>query len=223
MVVSIREAMPAVVTPDAARRLGQALRERWTDERIERLLQGIGRRAEVSASRAWQGLERRSPVRGDAAGYDAEDLVAAWSRRAAALITSVRDGAAEAMRRDVLQALERGDDPAKLAAGWRRRGIPVLRGTLEGRVKVIAQHQLTTLHAEVQRQRARSLGVVEFFWRTQGDEDVRDVHQSLADRVFAYADPPSEGLPGQPVNCRCWAESVIPDGLLGGFGVRGAV
>ena len=106
-----------------------------------------------------------------------------------------------------------------VAAKWRAEGIPVEFGTLEGRTKVIAQHQIATIHAEVQRERAKSVGVTEFYWRTQGDAKVRESHAALADTRHRYDDPPDEGLPGTPVNCRCWAESVIPDELLGNFGV----
>ena len=97
-------------------------------------------------------------------------------------------------------------------------GIPLEFDTLEGWTKVIAQHPLGMLHAEVQRARARAVGVTEFVWRTQGDDRVRDAH--LDGQRLSSKDPPSEGLLGQPVGCRCRAESVLPDALLGTAGVR---
>ena len=40
---------------------------------------------------------------------------------------------------------------------------------------------------------------------------VRDEHQELEGETFSYDDPPSEGLPGQPVLCRCFAEPVLDE------------
>jgi len=48
---------------------------------------------------------------------------------------------------------------------------------------------------------------------------VRPRHQELDGKEFDYDNPPAEGLPGQPVGCRCFAESVIPDELVELVGV----
>lgn len=150
--------------------------------------------------------------------YDGTKLVDAWTREATSKITSVRDEVAERLRKDVIAAAEKGLDPAELAAGWIREGIPVEFGTLEGRMRVIAQHQLSVLHASVQSERARAVGVTEYVWRTQQDERVRDEHRALEGVKRSYAESPR---PGEPVNCRCYAESVISDELAEslGFGI----
>lgn len=145
--------------------------------------------------------------------YDGNKLVDKWTREAAKKITSVRDEVAEGMRRDVVAALEAGTDPAELAAKWRAQGIPTEFGTLEGRVKTIAQHQIANLHAAVQSERARAIGATEFVWMTQEDDKVRAAHRALHGRTFSYESPPEEGLPGTPVNCRCFQEVVVPDEL----------
>lgn len=205
-----------------------ALRKAWPNKRIRAIVAKIGRAAEGAASRPWGPVERtiaaareRKREKGDAAEHDGAALVEAWSRKAAELITSVRDEVGEGLRRDIVRALEAGTDPAELAATWKRQGIPVEFGTLEGRVRVIAQHQLASLHAEVGRARASAIGVTHFVWRSQRDSRVRERHRELDGQRFAYKNPPSdEGLPGQPVNCRCWAESVIPDELLASLGIE---
>lgn len=216
MVAQVRATLPRVHTVGDVQALGRALRKAWPDERIAKIVTDVGRRAEAAGSRPWLRYRKVRPKRdrADAAEYDGPALLEKWSREATARITSVRDEVAEKMREDILAAIELGVSPEELAAGWRRQGIPVTRGTLEGRMKVIAQNQLATLHAQVQSQRARALGVTEFFWRTQGDDRVRDAHVALADTRQEYASPPSEGLPGTPVNCRCWAESIVPADLL---------
>jgi SPP1 gp7 family putative phage head morphogenesis protein len=35
---------------------------------------------------------------------------------------------------------------------------------------------------------------------------VRPEHEVLDGVVFEWSDPPSEGIPGEPINCRCTAE-----------------
>jgi SPP1 gp7 family putative phage head morphogenesis protein len=42
-----------------------------------------------------------------------------------------------------------------------------------------------------------------------GDERVRDEHEGLDGEQFDYDDLPSEGLPGEPIQCRCYAEPVL--------------
>lgn len=225
MIAQVRATLPRVRSPGDARAVGAALRKAWPDARLRAIVEAIGRKAEASASRPWGRFDRAG--RGDARRrreYDGRALVDRWSRDAAKRIVSVRNEVAEGLRRDVVAALETDLAPAELAARWRRQGIPVLFGTLEGRTKVIAQNQLATLHAQVQSERARAVGVESFVWRTQQDDRVRDEHQALEGTQHAYADPPSEGLPGTPINCRCWAESLITEDIAAafGFGIGGA-
>jgi len=222
-----------VRTEADARAVGAALRKAWPDKRIAAIVRAIARKGEASASRPWGALARaeakakasaKTDARMDAGEYDAEVVIEAWTRQAAKLITSVRDEVSDGLRRDIIEAARTGASAEDLAGEWRREGIPLKFGTLEGRTKVIAQHQLSTLHAEVARARATAIGVEEFVWRSQGDARVRPSHRALDGRTFPYAAPPgSEGLPGTPVNCRCWAESVISDELLGELGIEAII
>lgn len=230
-----------------ARAVGVRLRRDWPDKRLAAIVRSVGEPAEQQAGRGWAPLERATakakPLRGDSRAayysydlgrwvdpsprvdakpraYDGVKLVDRWTKEAAGKISSVRDEVAERLRRDVIAAAEAGTDPAELAARWVREGVPVKFGTLEGRMQVIARHQLSVLHAQVQSERARAVGVSEFIWRTQQDDRVRDEHEALDGERRAYG----EGIePGQEINCRCFAESVISDELLEaiGFGVEG--
>lgn len=214
LVRQVRASAGQVRTATDARRLGAALRKAWPHSRILAVVKRIGARAEREASAPWGRAKLDSRARMDASPYDGEALLAKWALEAASLIRSVRDDVARGMARDVAAATAKGIDPARLAAHWKAQGIPLLFGTLEGRVKVIAQHQLSTLHAQVQSARARAVGVAEFRWRTQGDNKVRPAHRELEGTRHKYTDPPNEGLPGTPVGCRCWAESIIEDELV---------
>ncbi len=220
MVRQVRAALPQVASEASAKALGSALKRQWSDERVRKIVAAIGAKAEALSSRPWGRLgvlDAKTKARPKP--YDARALVDQWSKAAAAKIISVRSEVAEGLRRDVVEALERGQDPSELAARWQRDGIPVEFGTLEGRTRVIARHQLSVLHADVQRERARAIGVTEFVWRHSGKAKFRPEHKARDGRTFSY-DTGAEGeRPGQAVNCGCYAESVIPDEMLGGFGV----
>lgn len=220
MIRQVRATLPKIKTAADARALGRALKRKWSDKAIRAIVLVHGRKAERVGSMPWGVLTPRTDAR--RREYDGDKLLEQWSRKAAKRITSVRDEVAEALRRDVVAALVAGTDPSVLTDRWVAQGIPVLRGTLEGRMKVIAQNQINTLHAQVQSERARAVGVTEFRWRTQGDNRVREAHRVLEGRRFTYAEPPSEGLPGTPINCRCWAESIVPDALVAELGLTAA-
>lgn len=85
----------------------------------------------------------------------------------------------------------------------------------ETRARIIARDQLGKLYGQTNAARQRDLGVSHFIWRTSEDERVRPEHEALDGRRFAYSDPPSEGLPGEPVLCRCSAEPDFST-ILGG-------
>lgn len=84
----------------------------------------------------------------------------------------------------------------------------------ETRATTIARDQIGKFYGQANSARQRELGITHFIWRTSNDERVRDEHEALDGQRFAYSDPPSEGLPGEPILCRCSAE---PDfsGILG--------
>lgn len=84
----------------------------------------------------------------------------------------------------------------------------------KSRAKLIARDQIGKYYAKVNSTRHRAMGIEEFIWRTVGDERVRDEHQSINGRKFRYPDgAPGEGLPGEPILCRCFADPVF-DALL---------
>jgi SPP1 gp7 family putative phage head morphogenesis protein len=81
-------------------------------------------------------------------------------------------------------------------------------GVTDYRAKLIAQDQTLKLNADLTKYRLESVGVKRFVWRSVQDSRVRPEHVYLNGKTFAFDKPPSEGLPGQPVRCRCRAEGV---------------
>ena len=59
--------------------------------------------------------------------------------------------------------------------------------------------------------RQRQMGVAQYQWLTSQDERVRPSHRDLSDQVFAWDDPPPEGHPGQPIQCRCNASPILTE------------
>lgn len=83
----------------------------------------------------------------------------------------------------------------------------------ESRAKLIARDQVGKLYGQLNAQRQQASGITRFIWRTSEDERVRPEHVILDGQEFSYDDPPAEGLPGEPVNCRCFAEPNIDSAL----------
>jgi SPP1 gp7 family putative phage head morphogenesis protein len=81
----------------------------------------------------------------------------------------------------------------------------------KNRAALIARDQVGKFYGVVNRERQKALGLTRFRWRTVGDERVRSKHKHLDGRIFTWDNPPSEGIPGQPINCRCTAEPVFDD------------
>lgn len=90
-------------------------------------------------------------------------------------------------------------------------------GFAEKRAELIARDQIGKAYGQINAARQRDLGVTRFIWRTVNDDRVRDEHTAREEESeiepYSYADPPDGELPGEPINCRCYAEPVFDDVL----------
>lgn len=89
-----------------------------------------------------------------------------------------------------------------------RDNIRHLKGVNDRRALVIARDQVGKHHGNMMQVRHSNLGVDAYFWLDVGDERVRDEHEARRGDRFLWSNPPPDGHPGQPVNCRC---SAVPD------------
>lgn len=76
----------------------------------------------------------------------------------------------------------------------------------ESRARLIARDQATKFYGNLNKTRQEELGIGGYHWRTMNDNRVRDEHEALAGQRFGWDEPPSEGYPGQPIQCRCYAD-----------------
>lgn len=79
-------------------------------------------------------------------------------------------------------------------------------GVSEARARLISRDQVGKFYGQVQRARQENLGVTSYLWDTAGDERVREEHRVRAGQRFFWNDPPEDGHPGFPINCRCTAK-----------------
>ena len=82
------------------------------------------------------------------------------------------------------------------------------------RADLIGRNESETVNAELTQVYQKAAGIDRYTWRTQLDDAVREDHMDREGAVFSWDSGPSDGHPGEPVNCRCVAEPVIPAGLL---------
>jgi SPP1 gp7 family putative phage head morphogenesis protein len=76
----------------------------------------------------------------------------------------------------------------------------------EARAKLIARDQVGKFYGSLAETRQKDAGVTHYVWRTKHDNRVREEHEALDGKKFAWSSPPDEGHPGEAVNCRCSAE-----------------
>lgn len=82
----------------------------------------------------------------------------------------------------------------------------VARGNISERhAELVARDQTLKLNGNITKIRQQNAGISEYVWSTAGDQRVRDEHQSREGQTFAWAAPPDDGHPGEPIQCRCVA------------------
>lgn len=97
-------------------------------------------------------------------------------------------------------------------------------GVTRNNARRIARDQIGKFNGQLTQLRQQELGVKDYTWRTVGDERVRGnpsglyptaspSHFARDGEKFKWSKPPSDGHPGWPIQCRCWAEPILDDFL----------
>ena len=156
-------------------------------------------RAAVSIDvRKLSGLDRNVPAQIVTFAHTNAQLITGLGQRMADdIATVVEDGAVSGSRWETIAG--------RLAH---------LGQVTESRAALIARDQVGKLFGDINKQRQTNLGVTNYVWRTVRDNRVREEHEALDGDSFEWGAPPSEGHPGEAVNCRCYADPDFSD-LLG--------
>lgn len=83
-------------------------------------------------------------------------------------------------------------------------------GVTDRRAQLIARDQIGKLNGQLTRLRQEQIGVDSYTWRGILDARERPEHVAREGRIFQWDKPPDDGHPGEPINCRCSAEPVLP-------------
>lgn len=129
------------------------------------------------------------------------DLIPTFAKANVELVKTVPERYHDRLAKDVREAFESGMHPETLA-----RRFVELDAMAESDARRIARDQIGKLNAQFNQERQESLGVVSYTWRTAKDNRVRDEHADREGQHFDWADPPEDGNPGEPIQCRCFPE-----------------
>lgn len=138
-----------------------------------------------------------------------------------ALITNIGVQTANDIEGVAMRAITRGTNRRDVA-----KDLAEKFGFSRNRARLVARDQTGKLYGQINATRQKSIGVKRFIWRTVSDRRVRGTpggafpnatpsHYARDGEVFAYSDPrfksSGDGIPGVPIQCRCYAEPVLDD------------
>jgi SPP1 gp7 family putative phage head morphogenesis protein len=132
--------------------------------------------------------------------------VSTFTAENVALIKSVAQDHFTDLEKRMISGLRSGQRWEELAETARAR-----YGVSESRAKLIARDQVGKLYGDLNRTRQKDLGVAKYRWRTMNDNRVRDGHEEREGEVYLWDDPPEDGHPGEPVQCRCYGDPILDE------------
>lgn len=121
------------------------------------------------------------------------------------LIKSIPTEALGKMQRKIINALQTGRTMTDT-----RAMIVEEFGVTKRRAELIARDQVGKLNGQITELRQTDIGVDSYIWRGVLDARERPEHVAREGKVFQWDKPPDDGHPGQPIQCRCTAEPVLP-------------
>lgn len=171
----------------------------------------------------------RSAMRVDifAQDPDLRNVMEEWAAENVRLITSIPDQYFNQLQGIVSRGLTQGTLASDMG-----EEIQALYGVTNRRAQLIARDQVATLNGLITEKRQRAIGVTFYQWSTSRDARVRESHADREGRFFAYSgtgaygmqfdgkqvqEPPKDGPPGVPINCRCVAYPVIDTDIMQGY------
>lgn len=144
---------------------------------------------------------------------DLGPAMASFINRNVSLITTIPKRYFRKVEEILGDAMEQGTRPETVADLLEDRF-----GVAESDAERIANDQIGKWNGQLNGLRQQALGVSSYIWRTMRDNRVRETHEDREGERFDWDDPPDEeeidGHPGEPINCRCYAEPILEDVAL---------
>jgi SPP1 gp7 family putative phage head morphogenesis protein len=178
---------------------------KWTREKFVDLVQPFAQdTAQFQAAQLNKQLEALVGV--DVIGTEPwlGDALGAWVKENVALIKTIPVQAFGEIEKTLTASIANGDRWETMAEDLQDR-----LGVSESRANLIARDQTGKLYGDLNRVRQTDLGITRYTWRTMRDNRVRDEHEERDGEVFEWDGPPEDGNPGEPIQCRCYAEPDI--------------
>lgn len=138
--------------------------------------------------------------------------LARWTSQNVALIKSIPATYFADIEKRLVDSIHSGARHEQLAEMLQERA-----GVSESKAQLIARDQVGKLFGQLNERRMSDLGIKRFVWRTMRDNRVRDEHEDRDGKPYAWSDWPDEELPGQPVQCRCYADPDLGDSFEEAF------
>lgn len=129
-----------------------------------------------------------------------------FSQRNTALIKSIPSKLLDDVETIVRIGVDRGLSISEIS-----KSITDKTGSAKKRANLIARDQVQKFNGKLNELRQREVGVTKYIWSTSRDPDVRDEHADREGEVFSWSNPPEDGHPGEPINCRCTAIPVMDE------------
>lgn len=141
---------------------------------------------------------------------DTEDVASSWDEAQVGVLTGSVDQHMDRTKKAIIAAVAVGAAIAVI----RSRSEDVHGMTRRGLVNS-ATDWTGKLNAGYTEVRWENANVRRYKWITVGDDDVREEHEARSGKIFKWSDPPSDGHPGEPHNCRCESQPMITSSTRG--------
>lgn len=139
---------------------------------------------------------------------------AVWIQDNLSLIKSIKQRTLENIRYDLGELIATAQNK-QLRAAQLTEMIQNITDQNYKRAHLIARDQIGKLNGRLTQLRQQSAGIKRYKWSTSRDERVRPAHAEREGKIFEWDNPPFDGNPGYPIQCRCVAIPVIDTSELG--------
>lgn len=176
--------------------------EKWSREKFEKVIQPFAQDIQrFSAAQLNKVLYEIAGV--DVVGAEPwlTSHIAAFTRDNVALIRSIPSTFFSEIEGIVTDNIADGVRWEEMSTHLRER-----YNVSESKATLIARDQTGKFYGKLNEVRQKELGVDGYVWRTMRDNRVRDDHEHRDGHKFAWDKAPPGGHPGEPIQCRCYAD-----------------